>query len=776
MNEEKNSPKTEAAATPPAGEEAASQKENIVAAAEDAAKESDRQPENEAAAEKPDDASHSVDVALDPKAEESVQEGAESAASTQQPPEGEAENGVWSALFNGFAKGGPLILLAAMICLAWHDFYRPDNTVYCPPEFRTITAFLHCVAQGSWLTPIGLDNGAWIAPQWPGFLWFVGLLAWIPELGASSLLLPVAEFCAAAIAVCAIWWLAHASKFGSRAAFAAGMMALCCPLFAPLPHFMGPGALAAGLMLLALLFFLKGWRKDYSLLFLPLGFIFTALAGLTGGLAHFITPLAASCCFLIWTGKFQRAQRLDALIGFICLLAIIGAWLGVIMIKGENPDYLPGLFGAYSPAWPPTRHWWFAIAAGFLGSLPWLLTIFGVSWVRVLGKSGEAVRNSRNSNGSAMIWTALAIMAVISIWTPNFHAAAVAICSLLLILLGKAFMRMPSAGNRFFFFLAALITTVAGLIICAMHFEFSQTWLLEITGLPVPDIARQALLHVSAFLFIGGILAIGGIIGFYFAKRFCHGGGLLYALLIAILLCQPGRLFVVPELAADPALPVRTFDAIKAEVESRLASAGQRDADIAPATPMAQPAPAIQDTPANEPDSSQPPAPAPESAEPPAPQGAADMERPTIQPPSRGSTIPPANQGREETIIIMEKELPADQAPQPAIPPTPAEIPQPTAPETAVQPGETPQIVAPESPAPENVAPPVQEPGATVPSEQTAGAAQPDATAPQPVDEGPVLDLPEKSPAGEEMIPENSKPGPDMPDHPVTGESDNNSR
>lgn len=754
MNEEKNSLNTEAQAAPAEGE-AASQPENSAVAPRDTPPKTGEGKWDKTNPDPADDLTGHAPAREDASenTREETQADMEEKTPEQEPAKEETGNGIWSALFNGFAKGGPLILLVAMLCLAWHDFYKPDNAVYCPPEFRTITAFLHCVAQNSWLTPIGLDNGAWIAPQWPGFLWFVGLLALIPGLGASSLLLPVAEFSAAAIAVCAIWWLAHTSKFGSRAAFAAGMMALCCPLFAPLPHFMGPGALAAGLMLLALLFFLKGWRKDFSLLSIPLGFIFTACAGLTGGLAHFATPLAASCCFLVWTGKFRRAQRMDALIGFICLLAIIGVWLGIVMLKGENPDYLPGLFGAYSPAWPPVRHWWFAIAAGFLGSLPWLLTIFGVSWVRVLAKSGQAIRDSRASNGSAMIWPALVIAAALSIWTPNFHSAAVAICSLLLIPLGKAFMRMPKAGNRFFFFLAALIATVAGLALCAMHFELSQNWLLETTGLPVPDIARQALLRVPAFLFIGGILAGGGIVGFYFAKRFRHAGGLLYALLIAILLCQPGRLFVVPELAADPALPVRTFDAIQAEVMSRLASAGQR----APVIESVQPAPAPtvmdQETP-----TSQPPAISPMTpAEPGANQSTAPErtlgEQPGSQPPTRGSTIPPANS------------------------PLPEETTQPVAPEAPALREEVPQTAAPDGGEPESAPPPaLGEPTLPVPPAPPAETPQPEGAVTisiPPADEAPALDLPERSEVLEADTQQLAKPGPDMPDHPVTGESGN---
>lgn len=614
----------------------------------------------------------------------------------------EASGGFWSALFNGFARGGPIILLIAMFCMAWHDFYKPGNAVYCPPEFRSITAFLHCVAQNSWLTPAGLDNGAWTAWQWPGFLWFTGLFALIPGLAQSSLLLPVVEFCAAALAVIAIWWLAHTCKFGLRSAFAAGMMALCCPLFAPLPHFMGPGVLAAALLLFALLFFYKGWTKDFSLFSLPIAFILTALAGLTGGPLHLFTPLLASVCFLIWRGGVKRAQRIDALFGFLLMLVIIGVWLGFVMLKGQNGAYLAGLFNtAIISAWPLPRGWWMALAAGFLGTLPWILSIFGVSWVRVVAKAGEAAHASRHDNGSALIWCALVIASILAVWTPHFHPAAVVICTLVLILLGKAFVRMPAAGNRFFFFLAALAALCVGLLICALHFEQSQSFLLTHLNLPLPEIAQKALLENTAVLSIAAILALGGIGAFWFAKRYQHGGGLVYALLIAVILCQPGRLWLVPELASDPNLPIRHYDAILAEVDKALS----------------QPAGNVPDTATEPPSGVTPKQSLPAGEQPtdagPNPDSVLILE----QPQPRGSTVPPAN--NQPGTAIPETQPPAEVIIEEIAPPQP---------ENGAQKSPTP-----ENPNPE-LTPPASQENPTQPNALPAAPAEENNSNPSPAE------------------------------------------
>lgn len=550
--------------------------------------------------------------------------------------------GLWSAIFNGCSKIAPLFLLLIIFCMSWHDFYKPDEAVYCPAEIKAITAFLHCIANASWLTPIGLENGVWNLPQWPGFYWFIGLLALIPGLGNSSMLLPVAELIAGFLAVLAAWFLAHTARFGGKAAFAAGLILVCCPMFAPLPHFMGAAALACGLLMIALIFFQKGLSHEHGFISLPLACIFTVLAGLTGGIAHFLIPVITVFCYIIWQNNFRRIHRLDALMGFVCMLVIIGVWLGWVMLSAGNEQYLPGLFAASCDfSWPPTPKWWLPLAAGLAGSMPWILIVFGVSWLHVLGGAVKTLSASRRNNGSALIWIAFALAIIASIWTPSFHPAAVLICALASVLLGKAFMHLPLMGNRFFFFLAALATTCAGILLLALHFEFSQNWLMENAGLDLPAMAREGLLAASGVSIIAAILIIGGIIGFYFAKKYQHGGGLIYACLLAIILSQPGRLLVVPELANDPNLPLLTYHEVVADVEKAL----KLPAASQPTPTEPQPATNMQPT---QPDS--------DIAAPIQPGSTGDANEPGYTPPN-GASIPGGDQRQE--IITQEQIIPA---------------------------------------------------------------------------------------------------------------------
>ena len=83
---------------------------------------------------------------------------------------------------------------------------------------------------------------------------------------------------------------------------------------------MGPQGLATGLCLLSMAFFCMGWKKEHAWISLPLAFLTSGLAALTGGLLFLILPLLTSLVHLFWTWRIRRAQRLDALAGFLLLL------------------------------------------------------------------------------------------------------------------------------------------------------------------------------------------------------------------------------------------------------------------------------------------------------------------------------------------------------------------------------------------------------------------------------------------------------------------------
>lgn len=568
--------------------------------------------------------------------------------------------GALDGLFRGLAKIAPVALLLVLAAMTWPMFLEPGKGVYCPAEIKSLSAFIHCIASNSWLAPTGLENGAFSLPLWPVFSLTLGLFAFIPGLVDTGLLLPVATFSCAFLAAFAVWALALAAGFGGRAAFAAGIIILATPIFAPLPHFMGPAALAAALMLLALAFFNCGWRSETAFISLPLAFIFTALAGLCGGLLHFAVPLIASLFFLIWRGNLRRAQRLDAIFGFILMLAVLGVWLGMLMLDDSKSAYLTTLLhGSYRYAMPIPLKWLLPIIVGLLGVLPWLLAIFGVSWFHVLARSAKSLGASRHENGSALVWIALILALVGSVFVPAFHLSAIVIACLAAVLLGKAFIHFSHGGNRFFFLLASVFMILAGVLLNALTYPESQNLILSYlpAKLPVPDLPAL-LLNLSGLQIMGYICIGGGILGLLFVRRYKASGGLVLAAVILIALCQPARLMLVPELAAHAGTPLVSYAAVEKQALSVLTPKPVETAKPAEAAPVAPEAAADSPTAAQE---APQPAPQdsaqkPEAVSPVAPDAAKAPQAPDApavsqQAPEAGAASP---EKTEEIIVIEE--------------------------------------------------------------------------------------------------------------------------
>lgn len=588
-------------------------------------------------------------------------------------PAGEISHGRFNGCFNGLSRVGPLALLLALACMAWPIFWQPMTALYCPAELKSVTAFLHSIATSSWLAPTGLDNGSWTAAQWPVFSWLAALLAFSPGLVDAGYLLPATTFICAFFAVIAVWCLAHAAGFGYKSAFAAGLILLCSPVFAPLPSFVGPATLAAGLLLFSLVFFCRGWSADAAWFSLPVAFVLTALAFLCGGWFFLAVPLIASFCFLIWRAKLRRAHRLDAIFGFILMILIIGIWLAWIMLGHVNDAYLSSLFNAsFHFGWPPDVKWLAPVAIGIIGTLPWLLTIFGVSWVRVFSHAGQTLSASRHDNGSALVWISLVISLPIAILTGPFHPEAITIACLAATLLGKAMLNLGNIGNRFFCLLAALCLIIAGAVLLCASFSATQQFLFNmLPALPVADLG-QKIQSLSILPIIGALVLLGGIIALMFVKRFSAAGPLIYGILLVIILCQPARLKLVSELAAMPGTPLVTY----AHIEGMVMDA------------MAQPAPVPDAAPAS-----------PEPAAPATSPGVPTPQPEPLQTSPEAQPIPesPAPQGNPMPDVPPVYTMPAVPDESPAQPESGAAQPgQPGAPEQPAEPG--PGITSPGAP------------------------------------------------------------------------------
>ncbi|MBD5626816.1 MAG: hypothetical protein HDQ90_04900 [Desulfovibrio sp.] len=532
-------------------------------------------------------------------------------------------------VFSFLSRLGPLFLLVILAAQVWPDFWHAlaGNGLYCPAEARNIEAFFLSMAQSAWLTP-GADGVA----HWPFFTWFLGMLAPLPVMftGSPDPLFPLAGALATALALIAVWGLARAAGFGAKASLAAGLLLLAAPLFAPLGHFTGPAALASALMVFSLVCFCRGWQTSHAWCSLPAGFALCGLAGLTGGPFFLAVPLIASFCFLVWRGGFRRAQALDAVLGFLLLLLLVGAWLAAIMLGEDDGGYLAQLFGrAVQKPWPLPAGWWLPGSVAAVGLVPWILAVFGVSWFRVLREAPRSLAASRRSGGAALLWTALVAGLLLTPCVPAGQAQmlAVALACLAAPLLGKAILALPRLSGHLLYGCASLLLLAAGIVLLGASFELTQGALAGLSPVSLDGQLLAALRGMPGMPVLGGLCLLGAVIMARFVRGEHGGGGLVAASVISVLLAQPATLLIAPELAHVPACGLATLPAIQKAAQAQLAPRRAPEEPPVSAAPLPEPiepAP-VPPVPA-EPAPGEPVAPAPEAAAPeaaPAPEAVA---------------------------------------------------------------------------------------------------------------------------------------------------------
>ena len=605
-------------------------------------------------------------------------------------------------VFRFLSRLGPLFLLVILAAQVWPDFWHAisGNGLYCPAEARNIEAFFLSMAQSAWLTP-GTDGVA----HWPLFTWFMGMLAPLPVMatGSPDPLFPLAGALAAALALLAVWGLARAAGFGAQAALAAGLLLLAAPLFAPLGHFTGPAALAAALMVFSLVCFCRGWQTEHAWCSLPAAFALAGLAGLAGGPFHLAVPLAASFCFLVWRGGFRRAQALDAVLGFLLLLFLLGAWLAAIMLGEDDGGYLSQLFAtSVQKPWPLPGRWWLAACVAGVGLVPWILSVFGVSWFRVLREAPRTLAASRRSGGAALIWIALVFGLLVTPCVPRAQAqmVAVALACVAAPLLGKAILALPRLSGHLLYACAALLLLAAGIVLLGASFELTQGALATFSPVSFDGQLLAALRDMPGLPVLGGVCLLGAIIMARFVRGEHGGGGLVAASVISVLLAQPATLLIAPELGKVPACGLATLPAIQKAAQAQLAPrrATEAPVSVAPLPEPMETAP-VQPVPAEP--VPQPPAPAPEAAPalpeaPASPEAAPAPEAAPGAPPAPVEDTPAAPEAAPEGAPVPEAQ------PAPAVPAAPEaplspQAPEDRAPEAAPSPEEAPQA----APAPE---------------------------------------------------------------------------
>lgn len=469
------------------------------------------------------------------------------------PPSGRSRPaGRAQRIFQRLAVVGPLALLVLLAVQLWPIFLTGGR--FCPAEWPSVLAALTSLQDGQWLCPSG-PQGA----QLPLLFWLMGglhhllLLTGLPDL----LLFPVTSAICGALALLATWILSRATGNDRESALAAGLMLLCSLLFPFFAHFMGPPPLATALTLLSLACLCRGWQSASASPLLPLGFILAGLAGLTGGLAYVALPPLTSLVWLFWRLRLGRAQRLDAVLGFLFMLLVIAVWLLALIIFVEADTYLQSVVRQF---WhwplPLTGKWWLPLAAGVLGMGPWIALIPFVSWGRVLRQAPHALAASRHDAcGMSFLWIALALSAVLSLLAPGLSGSGPLLC-LLAILLGRALLRLSDLGSRIFYLVVALLFLHAGMALTACGFSVTLDWLVNFTSLKLTPEQQRMVLQLNGLPVLGILGILCAVTVTRLVRRAWPGGALLVCTLLACLLAQPAHLLLSPQLGAQASVPL----------------------------------------------------------------------------------------------------------------------------------------------------------------------------------------------------------------------------
>jgi len=384
----------------------------------------------------------------------------------------------------------------------------------------------------------------------PVWFWMLRLLNTLPYVNG-PLVYAAGAALAGVLTLLATWFLALSAGYTRRTAFAAGLVLLSCLAFPALAHRVGPELFSTGLLTMGLACLLRGWNKDISFLWLPLGSAFVALAGLAGGVFGIILPILGTLAFLVWKGAFARFNRADGAIGFTVLLVLPLAWLAAVMLFGPGEAQLRALCiqlitPFLPPYWPPKDPVWLYAAALPLALVPWILVPCFVSWGSALARPFTLLASTRKENsGSAWIWIHLAAgLLLLSAMSAKFCLNMLPLMPLLAIVLGKAIVNLPQANSRAFFLVPASLFGFAALALGLASLLQIVPQLQGFVPLPYP----KGFAAIKGLPILAGICLLAAFVLWKCIDRRFPGACLLVCAIAVTALCLPALKLTSPSM------------------------------------------------------------------------------------------------------------------------------------------------------------------------------------------------------------------------------------
>ncbi|SIN70022.1 ArnT family glycosyltransferase [Halodesulfovibrio marinisediminis] len=353
-------------------------------------------------------------------------------------------------------------------------------------EAQTAAVVKDTLAASNWLTPM-LDGKPYSGAM-PLYFWFSSAVALIPDI-ALNFLVKASTVLSSMLFVLSTYIFARAVGVSKKTSLAAGLLTIAAFIPAISMQLNGLETLFAAFVTLSHAAFVMGWKRERSLLWLPLGFICVAAATLTGGFPGLILPLFSILFISLWRKRPTRFGEWDVACGFGIFLIIVLSWFTYVNFAVQ-PEYLlnlvPNILSApFKGALAHLPYWWHMLAMLPFMLLPWLIVVLVLPWTKLFSivfyKNILATRNPENI-GVAYLWLSAvlscALYSVLDYMTPVW---LLVLLPQIAILAARAIKNFSPLRSKIFYRLHALIFLAAGAGLIGLV-NFTQLIPFEIHG------------------------------------------------------------------------------------------------------------------------------------------------------------------------------------------------------------------------------------------------------------------------------------------------------
>lgn len=535
---------TEASGTPPQADAPAQEVKEEDAAAEK------EQPSGNAGEEAPQQADAPQDTPLElakpVKKRKVVRKkfSAKPAPETPPPP----PSGPAAKLFDVLSYAGLPLLIVLAAAMTFLEVWQVRD-LWFSDEVRLADAFMN-LKNGDWL--MLTMNGLPYPDKPPLYFWFMEALSMIP-----GITVPMVFFLAVAIShalfIGSIWLLARGTGHDRRVAFAAGLVALSCLYISGAACYPRMDLLFAAVVTLGMTCLYRGWIKPFAPFWLTAGFLLMGVATLIKSPLGIAFAVAASILFLFWRGTPGRLNGRDGLPGFLLMLLVIAAWLGMLYLEGHQ-DYLRDMLGTQLAGrvlegGHHAEPWWYYLAAIPIIWAPWVLIILFVNWFAALRGIPAAWKSRRENGGSSWLWIwFFSGAAMLSCVQAKMAVYALPLLAPLAVLTGRSLLRLSPGRSRCFFSLVSTLLALLGLALVLVDvFPLLRPYIGGFLP-PVPAMIDPWLNALDGTMYMGGILVLLAVVLLFFTRLSLPGGAMLVTAVGMIVMLQPYHFFVAPSM------------------------------------------------------------------------------------------------------------------------------------------------------------------------------------------------------------------------------------